>query len=469
MHKSEQINMRETTEGLVKVFAAFFTLAYICGYLIASSHLEELGIRSGSVNMIRAKYIWLGFLYLLPLFIVAAMTSLLRLNPTNFLRNLRSRFHRNRRRVAPYRNRYAIVVLLTVVTICSRMMFFDAQWREDTAWLVCIAIAAFLSYQLVHRIELFQTATLDQLSKSTFVFGKTTFANVRETKNDAIHMSLCIDRSHDLKDILCLVSLLSFLGTAYYVLMRTEFHWLPHPYYGFLFRHSDFLTFVSYICTLACLQIQLSTAFHRDSLTDTAAVRLGPADRSIYSGTENDGPAPELLSRKRARWVARTVVMLVLFVASIHGFTHVVYPLIPPERGGGNYPHGTVADVCMRSPDLLITASQPPTTEIARDGSFCASGVLLQDLIILEEDSDAVYAASVYDRGMHSSEGEKAGPLNCGIQEWHVGTNSPRVMSLRESDLVAIHDKDTVEHFCETAERPIKTSNQPDQQEKPKP
>jgi len=81
MHESEQINLRETTEGLVKLFAAFFGAAYVCGYLIASSHLEELGIRSGSVNMIRAKYIWLGFLYLLPLFVVAVATSLFRLNP----------------------------------------------------------------------------------------------------------------------------------------------------------------------------------------------------------------------------------------------------------------------------------------------------------------------------------------------------------------------------------------------------
>jgi hypothetical protein len=47
----EQGGLRETAEGLVKSFAAFFTFAYVCGYLIASSHLEELGIRSGSVAL----------------------------------------------------------------------------------------------------------------------------------------------------------------------------------------------------------------------------------------------------------------------------------------------------------------------------------------------------------------------------------------------------------------------------------
>lgn len=176
MPRTEQASLRDTTEGLLKVFGAFFGAAYVCGYLIATSHLEELGIRTGSVNMIRAKYMWLGFLYLLPIFTVAATTSLLRLNPTNFIRSLRSRFHRRKKRTAPYTNRYATIVLFTVVMICSRMMFFDAQWREDTAWLVCIAILAFLLYQLVHRIEIFQTEALDQLTKSAFVFGQTTHA-----------------------------------------------------------------------------------------------------------------------------------------------------------------------------------------------------------------------------------------------------------------------------------------------------
>lgn len=88
MSRSESLNLRDVAESLIKAFAAFFGFAYICGYLIASSHLEELGIRSGSVNMIRAKYVWLGFLYLLPLLTIAAGASFHRLNPTKFFENM---------------------------------------------------------------------------------------------------------------------------------------------------------------------------------------------------------------------------------------------------------------------------------------------------------------------------------------------------------------------------------------------
>jgi hypothetical protein len=448
MHESEQINLRETTEGLVKLFAAFFGAAYVCGYLIASSHLEELGIRSGSVNMIRAKYIWLGFLYLLPLFVVAVATSLFRLNPTNFMKSLSSRFHRRKKRTTSYANRYSTIVLFTVVMICWRMMFFDAQLREETAWLICVVIIAFLLYQLVHRMEVFQADSLDQLTRSEFVFGRTTLADVRKKERDITHIRLCIDRSHDFKDAFWLISLLSLLWSAYYILARVLFPWLPYPKAELLVQYSDVFTFVSYACTLACLQIQLSTAFHRDTLRDSAASLLGPADRSIYSGIRDPAPGPELQSRKRARWVARTIVLLVLFLASIHGFTHVVYPLIPPQRGGGDYLQGAVADVCMRSPEILTGGPVPAGVQTVRAETFCPSGILVQDVIILEEDADAVYVASVYDYGVKSSEAQIGAAPSCGLQEWHVGTNGPRVVSLREPSIIGIRDKDTVEHFC---------------------
>ena len=49
--KPEQLNTREMAEVIAKVFAGFFAIAYVSGYLIVGAHLEALGIRSSGVSI----------------------------------------------------------------------------------------------------------------------------------------------------------------------------------------------------------------------------------------------------------------------------------------------------------------------------------------------------------------------------------------------------------------------------------
>ena len=122
-HSSEPAKLREAAEALAKAFAGFFALAYVSGYLIVSAHLEALGIRSSGVSVVKAKYIWMGFLYLLPLLFLTAITALVWLTPPPSFRTLLWRFERTGR-ATTYKNRYPYVVSFMVMFLGSRMVFF---------------------------------------------------------------------------------------------------------------------------------------------------------------------------------------------------------------------------------------------------------------------------------------------------------------------------------------------------------
>jgi hypothetical protein len=64
-----------------------------------SAHLEALGIRSSGLSVVKAKYIWMGFLYLLPLLFLTAITALVWLSPPASFRKLLWRFERTGRAV----------------------------------------------------------------------------------------------------------------------------------------------------------------------------------------------------------------------------------------------------------------------------------------------------------------------------------------------------------------------------------
>jgi hypothetical protein len=160
MGEPEQNGVRDIAELLGKVFAAFFAIAYASGYLTFADHLEELGIRDSGANIIRAKYVWLGFLYLLPFLSLSALGALLwMMTPPKLVQKFPWVFPRPNLRKHKYTNKYSQIVVVTTATLSARMMFFDARWREDSSWLMCITVGSLLAYQLVHRVELLQKNT----------------------------------------------------------------------------------------------------------------------------------------------------------------------------------------------------------------------------------------------------------------------------------------------------------------------
>jgi hypothetical protein len=194
--------------------------------------------------------------------------------------------------------------------------------------------------------------------------------------------------------------------------------------------------------------MQAATAFHRESVS--AAVSGIMNESSLYLNELRHLPpttAPaEDPSMQRARWVVRTVIIIVLFFASIHGFAHLIYPLIPVERGGGRYLTGTVVDLCVRPPGrMFVTLTGPDLPPTSAPLEFCALGLRIPDAIVLEQEPDALYVTSVHDPGVEGG----AISSRCGLDKWHEGINPPRIMAFNSADVIEIRDKDSVAVFCE--------------------
>lgn len=436
--------MREAAEALAKAFAGFFALAYVSGYLIVSAHLEALGIRSSGVSVVKAKYIWMGFLYLLPLLFLTAITALVWLSPPASFRKLLWRFERTGRAVT-YENRYPYVVSFMVMFLGSRMIFFTPRWREETACWLFVAMGLLLLFQIVHRIELYQTDNLVSLRKAAIAaFGQTTHAETKKARERHDRMVRCRDRSRDFKEIIVGLYIIPLSGTIYYVAMELCWPQLPHlPHALTTPPGSDVFTLFAFAAALICLHMQAATALHRDSLSGRVSMNEPSRYLSELAGAEV-APTPEDISKQRARWVVRTVMLIVLFFASIQGFTHLIYPWIPVERGGGRYSTGNVVDICARpSENTFATWIAPPNAVAVRPVDFCTAGVAIQDAVVLEQEPDTLYVASVYDSGIG-----KTMTAQCGLDNWHEGINGPAILALSMTDVIGVRDKDTVEHFC---------------------
>ena len=435
-------------EVVAKVFAGFLGLAYVSGYLIVSAHLEALDIRNSGVTIVRAKYIWMGFLYLLPLLFLSAVTALMWINPPGFFEKLLWRFSRKTQTAPAYKNRYPYTVLLTTLLVGVRMILFTPRSREESVIWIFIAMLLLLVFQIAHRIELHQAGHLRTVAahlKAMIESGNRPQATVEAADRRDL-MVRCRNRTRDIKETVFYFYSIPVAGMAYYAAHQ----WWPSlpelPAALMRTPWADAFQFGTFAAALTCLHMQASTAFQRDA----EGGRISLNAPSPYLDLA-DEPGEDV-SAKRARWVVRTVIMMVLYFASIHGFAHLIYPLIPVERGGGRYATGTVVDVCMRPSDVRLTVWFTPVSRTVSSADFCLGGTLIEDAIVLEQEPDTLYIASVHDAGVG-----RAPTQACGLLSWHEETNGPGVLALGAPGVIGVRDKDSVKHFCasQTLAKPI--------------
>lgn len=70
---AEDFNWLERLEFISKIAAAALALTYVSGYLIATSFLSRFGISADSSDLLRAKYLYIGFLYWMFVTIIGAL------------------------------------------------------------------------------------------------------------------------------------------------------------------------------------------------------------------------------------------------------------------------------------------------------------------------------------------------------------------------------------------------------------
>jgi len=412
---------RNLAELITKVVTVFFGIAYISGYLIVFDHMESLGISAAGASVLKAKYIWIGYLYLFPFLFISAVAARLYLRrrpvlfwPGRFVywalawlcdRNPGKRYQANNWG----RVYYMWLVIEMIFIIGVRMLFFGPTLRESTSFLLFLVLFSYFLHQLSYLARL---AATNELAKG----GLDNLDITHSLKGSEWIGFTCFV----MVSVLCgLVILQWSLGYG-----LASSHWLM--------RWADWFLLGAYAMTVLTLHLQLFIAFRRDANPSTGA------------------GVPDSESQQRARWVSRAVMILALFPASIHGFTHVVYPHIPVERGGAKYDSGAVVSICLRPAvqQLELFGSDKPA-QLPVPMNFCPSGLNLADVIVLEEEPDTLYVASVFDKGTSGRFNALSDNI-CGVSTWHEAINSPKVLALSSASIVSVRDEDTVENFCRT-------------------
>jgi len=87
-------------------------------------------------------------------------------------------------------------------------------------------------------------------------------------------------------------------------------------------------------------------------------------------------------------WAVRILMFAILYIVSVFGFAHRIYPFIPVEKAGGNY-----------------STAKPVYIHLAENTDACSSRDLKNSIlstskyIILEEDANWIYVAPLYGDG----------------------------------------------------------------------
>ncbi len=446
MASTENPKLRELADLIAKGFVAAFAFAYVSGYLIVGAHLEALGIRSSGMDIAKAKYIWIGFMYLLQFLFLTVVTAFLYMSSPKWIEKL-IRFWPVPRQREPSPNKYVVIVLCMTLLLGSRMIFFTAHFREETEIWLCLAMWLLFLHQLVHRVELFQNDWIHEHERKAQTFVET-HGNESITATELLDLILRSRvRMRYCKSVITILYVVPLLFTY---LLRGKYAVPGFERYRALFGRppwSDGFHWCAFALTLICLHMQVSTAFHREAI----------AGRDAHEHT----------SVKRARWVVRAVMLLLLFFGSIQGFAHLVYPLIPLERGGGKYSTGAVVDICLKQKAV----STGDTAEKQKGGSaggkaepgqqkasqpFCTEGTVISDVIVLEQEPDALYVASIHDSGLGAAEVH-----GCGIDGWHEGIMRPGIIAFNAGDVLEVRETDTVEHSCRELRNPAKPVLEP--------
>jgi hypothetical protein len=438
----DQTSTREVIELLTKTATGLLAAAYISGYLIVADHLENFGIRTSGVNILRAKYIWIGFLYLLPFMLLTLITASFWLFPPKWFQKVVLHPATILGRPYVFWNKYPYLIFAVFWVIGVRLIFFTAERREETSMLPCIMLVLLVLHQAIHRIELFQTEAKSSIAvkqnallQQNSEINEAAASRLVRLNEEYVKIDSCIYRSHRIKDAVCYCALIPFLAIVYYQLRHILPISLRPLHIVWAQSHSDAFTLIGFISTVIALHMQAATAFHSQSPSGAAAA-------SLFFPIANDK------ARQRAAWVLRSVIMVVLFLASVHGFTHVVYPQIPVHRGGGKYLDGTVVDVCLKPETNIFGINLNPTATPARSSGTCPSDIVVGKVVVLEEEPDALYVASIYDNGMRRVLQDVHSGDRCGVGSWHEGTNAPHVITLYTASIIETREIGRVAEVC---------------------
>jgi hypothetical protein len=449
-------------------------MTYVSGYLITSTYLNTFQISTDASEFFKARYLYVGFLFVLYLSTIVLLVSALRTS----LVYLKQKLRRHGQHLAPTSNLmrahfarlWTWCALLLGGTVAAQITLLRPEHMRGYIFSSCGLLATFMFYQLSYfrshldngwdgvgpilslriRCVVFM-GLFSCISGVIFLSPYFTPAAYLAAVDTLSKIQL---RSWSWRFIVFALLSVAFIsaipifyrdtkilkiylrvreGKAPYQRRWTQYFTELHGWFALLGAVCIFsplaLTFMRpWVCWLYLQSVGL--------LLSTAAL-LSVAINAWRSRIER-----KLLNERLSTtdewmyWIIRVSILIVLYVGTVLGYAHFIFPRIPVEKSGGDYTTASIVTVHLRR----------------SDGSACGPNKECSGLVVIEETPDVVYLAQVDDTGTHETQMKS----HCGPLIWKRGLVQdggpyrPRLIEISQRQIISVEETGSVQEFCRT-------------------
>jgi hypothetical protein len=503
------ISFKDVAERIAKVSAGCLAAAYVSGFLIVNISLSTYGIGMSGGDVIKAKYIYIGFLYLAAFSICTLLFALhhAAFPPLTIQNGIRVPANYITRAVErtkqPKTARWVAIVCCLLISVGARLTYVDRARYDDLMYHLNFELLLILAYQILFAVDAFGSVGYHKSIKRSFLFELVVTACIvslfvlplltRTPISVALAVLTCLILSVAgllfarwkrlwgsaenqkfeslMRGVTVAIALIAILELGVVLMIAYSAHpqSLKTVLNFFPVWQTPWLQRVYLAASAPIVAMLLSFCILHLLIYMTYLIEQG---RSCDS--EDRGTAPMI-----PMWIIRTVPVVALVVISVQGFAHNIYDYIPVSRGGADYSTAQISSICIANPARLtsqhagieaakLTSPTPDTptptshdnTELAgNDENTCKDGVLLKHQIILEDNADNYYTASVDDYGPKPEEDDVEPPhrlslaarqRQCAPFLWRHHRYLPSVTTLNRADVLWVIDEGSASHRCRT-------------------
>jgi hypothetical protein len=465
---------RDVAERIAKVSAACLATAYAFGFLIVNISLSTYGIAMSGGDVIKAKYIYVGFLYLATLSICTLLFAVhfavhppLILEPTTKLKKPSLNTVRAVNRTSGMKPvRWVIVVMCLLIGVGARLTFVDRARYDDLLYHLNFELMLILSYQVMFAFDVFGSNTKKEWTRiqrfllETLVAWAIVFAFVlpiltpRSWVSDIYSALICMAFAAAgigatrwsaffgkarpgvyeslMRSITVAIAFIAALELVFAAMMAYD----SHPEAP---SRSMFVVAIRHLRPVPVLMgnrlqhiySNLSTPIIATFLSFAILHLIAYMTYRIEMGRSCSPDASPTQPSAIPMWIIRTVPMVVLVFISLQGFAHNIYDYIPVSRAGADYSTARISSFCLADPTRLahpLTGSDiskedrsvlspsdhfrtvDDDASVGAGAVSCKGGILLRRRVIIEDNADGYNTARLDDYGPDKPEDDDVQP-----------------------------------------------------------
>jgi hypothetical protein len=453
----DSVNVAELTG---KLGAGFLGLSFVSGYLIVNTYLSSFGIREDAGDLFKAKYIYVGFLYLLFMSVIvlpfAAVKQAMDIwSPASGGNGEgKDSSAEQDKQVIITRESFLVWILVVMafeIPISLQITLLQPKNVKDFLLIQLALLCAVFLYQLTYYRS-YNDDEWDRLSRVVYhrrwccfgiealigvviiasLFARQMLPNLAAAYRGHTAWQLATPflvtffLTWMLKPLFLTVAetaamdareksswkwlkrkwTVIFISSAFAVCLLAAPALVHYWIRWFLIQTGTLVAAITVLCGVVVLSIMANQRRERDA-----------ARRKKPDPEEQKAVAHEQTGRW-IRWILRVSSVVTLYVISTLGYAYVVYSHIPVQKEGGDYTTSPVVRVTLKPPEDLPkkqsggasnvgqkdgTTRQTSAAESARpqdvafEKSICPPNGFCDEVVILEQTSSFLYVARLSD------------------------------------------------------------------------